>query len=112
MLKPGTDLYLRCPADLHRDCVELMPKETRTFPLVFDERSPACREKRFEFRVGTPLKPEPSWWSTSALRYFDENKPDMREPVISDETLVVRGEIARLEKMLAETDRAGRWKRN
>jgi hypothetical protein len=101
MRKPGTDIYLRCPADLFRDCQEIPSRATVTFYMQFDERSPACREQRYEFRVGTPLKPEPSWWTNSALAQFDERPPDMREPVISDEILVVRSEIAKLEKWLS-----------
>jgi hypothetical protein len=110
LVKPGTDIHLRCPADLFRDCADINRGATVTFHLQFDERSPACRERQFEYRVGTPLKPEPTWWSASALRYIDENPLDMREPPISEETLTVRGEIARLEKMLAETGRAERWR--
>lgn len=101
MRKPGTDIYLRCPADLYRDCQDIPHGATVTFQLQFDDRSPSCREQSYEFRVGTPLKPEPSWWSASALAEFDERPPDMREPVISDEILVVRSEIAKLEKWLS-----------
>jgi hypothetical protein len=110
MRKPGTNIHLRCPSDLFRDCQDIAPSVTVKFFFQFDERSPACDEQHYEFRVGTPLKPEPSWWSASALAQFDERPPDMREPVISDEILVVRSEIARLEKLLAESGRASRWR--
>lgn len=101
MRKPGTDIYLRCPADLYRACQDIARSATLRFHLQLDERSPACRERQYEYRVGSPLKPEPSWWSASALAYFDANPPDMREPEISQEILTVRNEIAQLEKRLA-----------
>ena len=44
--KPGTEVYLRCPADLFRECKDIPSRATVKFYMQFDERSPACRAMR------------------------------------------------------------------
>ncbi len=108
--KPGTDVYERCPHDIGRRCIGIRSGGYADIPLYPDPTTRACAAGLLEYRVGTPLEPEPTWWSRSALDDFDRHPPDPNPARTSLQTLQMRGEIALLEKMLAETDRATRWR--
>lgn len=108
--KPGTDVYERCPYDIGRQCSLIMPGRSAEFGMLADAASPACSARHYEYRIGTPLQPEPSWWSRSALDDFDRHPPDPMAGLTNLPTMQVRGEIAILEDMLAEKDRATRWR--
>jgi hypothetical protein len=110
MRKPGTDVYLRCQFDEHRACRVIASRRTENFTLLSDENLPACASRQFEYRIGTPRNPEPSWWSRSALAAFDQSRPDGREAFMNQSIIGLRGEIASYEKMLAEPERAARWR--
>jgi hypothetical protein len=106
----GVTNYDHCPSDIAVGCREIARRGSRQFVFHRNERSRACIAATFEFRVGTPQKPEPTWWSDSALEEFDR---DVSEPpqYAEFDILHLRGEIAVVEAMLAERDRASRWRR-
>jgi hypothetical protein len=87
-----------------------MPGRSADIGMFPDAASPACRARHFEYRIGSPMQPEPSWWSRSALDDFDRHPPDPMAGLTNLPTMQVRGEIAILEDMLAEKDRATRWR--
>lgn len=102
---------LRCPLDNINACRDILPGATRTIYQRQGETQPACSSSQLEFRVGTPMSPEPSWWSRSALDTFDATRVP-RDVGYRDYPIDrLRGELAILEAALAETDRAARWRR-
>jgi len=108
--KPGTDVYDRCPQDIGRRCSEILPGRSAQVGMFPDTASPACGGGFYEYRIGTPMQPKPSWWSRSALDDFDRHPPDPMAGLTNLPTMRLRGEIAILEDMLAEKDRAKRWR--
>ena len=111
MRHPGSQDYLRCPQDQGGDCVPISPGASATFTFFPHRNNDACRTGHLEYRVGTPLDPEPSWWSLSALADLDIRASDFEPRYAAMNTMELRSEILRLEKILEETDRAERWKR-
>jgi hypothetical protein len=108
--KEGSGIYERCAFDASRECTVIMPGRARDFR-QYPSPSYACAAGLLEFRVGTPLDPEPSWWSRSGIEDYDRNPPDPQATYANLTELHVRGESAILEKIVAETGRAERWKR-
>jgi hypothetical protein len=111
MRHPGSQDYLRCPQDRVGDCVEISRGASALFNVYPHGNNEACRTGQLEYRVGTPLQPEPSWWSLSALADLDVRAVEFEPRYAAMTTLDLRSEILRLETMLEETDRAERWKR-
>ncbi len=111
MRHPGSQDYLRCPQDQEADCVQISRGASALFNVHPNARNEACRTGQLEYRVGTPLDPEPSWWSLSALADLDVRASNFKPRYAAMTTRDLRSEILRLEKMLEETDRAERWKR-
>jgi hypothetical protein len=64
-----------------------------------------------EFRVGTPMDPEPTWWSHSALEDFDAAQPAAPTVASATEKWQLRSDTAELEALLSETSRAAGWSR-
>jgi hypothetical protein len=99
----------RCILD-SETCREIAPGSTQRFQLFRAGNAPDCYHALLEFRVGTPLDPEPTWWSASALEEFDA----LPRPGLPGE-MKQTGEIAatteKLNALLVENDRAARWKR-
>ena len=98
---PGTDRYQRCEFDQKQECSILAPGRTATRELIGAETSDPCGRGILEYRVGTPLQPESSWWSISALQDYDENPPDLNPWIDKLSMQSLRDEIARVEKILA-----------
>ena len=98
----------RCMLD-SETCQVIAPGTEQRFQLFRAGNPPDCYHALLEFRVGTPLDPEPTWWSASALEEFDVTPrpelPGLDQP----------GEFAamteKLNALLAESDRAARWRR-
>jgi hypothetical protein len=111
VLKRGNTVYHRCEKDWNSGCREMAPLKTADFSMPPERNSPACSDGQLEFRIGTPLKPEPSWWSRSAIDDFDRHPPDLKGKFDRMDNFQLRSEIAILEKILAEQDRAARWRR-
>ena len=100
---------VRCVLD-SETCREIEPGATHRFQLFRSGNSPDCFHSALEFRVGTPLDPEPTWWSRTALEEFDataraESPGSSRTPA---EVIAMGDE---LESLLVESDRAARWRR-
>jgi hypothetical protein len=108
---PDSQEYLRCPLDTERDCAVLRRGQSMSFSLLRHAGNDACRGGTVEYRVGTPLKPEPSWWSMSALEDGTERAADFRNRYARMTTIDLINERAKLEKLLTEPDRAARWAR-
>lgn len=108
--KAGTDVYERCAHDIGRQCTGIMPGRSAELGMFPDANSPACGAQQYEYRIGSPLEPEPSWWSRSALEDFDRHPPDPKAGLANLPTMQLRGEIAIVEDQLAEKDRATRWR--
>jgi hypothetical protein len=106
----GAAGYERCPSDNDNTCREIAPGGSRQFAIMRNDQVRACLRSQLEFRVGTPQRPEPSFWSDSALQDFDTAPPKPAAYADLDDTRL-RDEIALLEKLLAERDRASRWRR-
>jgi hypothetical protein len=103
------NVVARCILD-SETCREIAPGDTQRFQLFRAGNPPDCYHALLEFRVGTPLDPEPTWWSASALEEFDV----LPRPELPGE-LKQSGEIAattaKLNALLVDGDRAARWKR-
>lgn len=108
---PGSQDYLRCPQDRAGECVEIQRGGSAHLGVYPHATNEACRHGQLEYRVGTPLQPEPSWWSVSALADLEVSARDFEARYADMSTLDLRSEILRLEKMLEDTGRAERWKR-
>ena len=99
----------RCILD-SETCREIAPGDTQRFQLFRAGNAPDCYHALLEFRVGTPLDPEPTWWSASALEEFDVSpKPEL--PGELKQTGEIAATTAKLNALLVESDRAARWKR-
>jgi hypothetical protein len=100
----------RCPLDAETQCREIGRKASRRILLYENPSVPACAHGQLEFRVGTAASPEPSWWTRTALEDFDPAAvvDDLRYRKYSIDHL--RGEIALFEAMLADRQRATRWR--
>lgn len=100
----------RCRLDATTECVEVSAGAVRDIALPPHDASPGCREAKLEFRVGTPMLPEPSWWSATALEHLDadgsNNKSYWNWPAAR-----MRSEIKLLESMTVDPNRAARWRR-
>jgi hypothetical protein len=101
--------YDRCHLDTDT-CRELLPRASFRFPQYATGNPPACQKSPLEFRVGTPLNPEPSWWSRSALEDFDARPAPEPLRTQSEDLWPLRGNIAELNNLLAESDRVQRWR--
>jgi hypothetical protein len=108
---PDSQEYLRCALDTERDCAIIRRGQSMSFSLLRHAGNDACRRGTVEYRVGTPLKPEPSWWSMSALEDGTERAADFRDRYVRMTTIDLINERAKLEKLLIEPDRAARWAR-
>jgi hypothetical protein len=106
---PGSQAYLRCPLDTERDCTDIRRGQTANFGMLRHAGNDACQRGTLEYRVGTWLKPEPSWWSMSALEDATAQASDFRDRYARMTTIDLINERARLEKLLTESDRARRW---
>jgi len=103
--------WQRCDSDFDQKCRDIGPNGSAKFALHRDDPSPACARGQLEFRVGTPLRPEPSWWSRSALDEFDDHPFAFGDKAGDFSTDQLRGEVAMLHSMIADQDRAARWRR-
>ena len=106
----GDAEYQRCPLDTRRECQELAVGRPTEWVLLRDLDNTACASGWLEFRVGKVLRPEPSWWSRSALVEFDRSAPDPRLSTVQLPEYRLVTEVAELEKILSERDRAARWR--
>jgi hypothetical protein len=102
--------YDRCRLDLET-CRDIEPGALHRFQLFNTGNPAACMAAPLEFRVGTPMHPEPTWWSRSALEDFDAAPPTVATVASATEKRQLRGDIAELEALLSETGRAARWSR-
>ena len=102
--------YDRCRLDLDT-CRELLPHASFRFREYRTGNPPACAKAAIEFRVGTPLQPEPTWWSRSALEAFDARPPAEPLRTQSQELWPLGGNVNALKALLAENERAVRWRR-
>ncbi len=107
--QPGGD-YDRCPADVNQSCHSIAPRAS-ALVLLLPHGEKACQLGMLEYRVGSPLDPEPSWWSASALLDLTPRAADYREKYSRMTTIDLRNEEARLETVLADTARSFRWSR-
>ncbi len=99
----------RCMLD-SENCREIAPGAEQRFQLFRAGNPPDCYHALLEFRVGTPLDPEPTWWSASALEEFDVTpRPQLPGQLSQPGERAAMTE--RLNALLAETDRATRWRR-
>jgi hypothetical protein len=107
----GKGRWLRCPLDVIQECSEILAGTTRHLTLEVNDRVAGCVSTLLEYEVGTFNQPEPSWWSATALENLDapDSSPDRAHTKWSLEQL--RDEITRLERLLAQADRAARWRR-
>jgi hypothetical protein len=110
--QPGSQEYLRCPLDTERECTDIRRGQSATFGLLRHAGNDACQRGALEYRVGTPTKPEPSWWSMSALENGTPRANDFRDRYSRMSTIDLVNERARLEKLMMEPDRAARWARD
>jgi hypothetical protein len=99
-----------CPLDHEARCVELGAGRARVFMLDAADEEPGCANATLEYRVGTPLQAEPSWWTATALDDPDSPELSPAAAQIDWPTARLKSEIALLETALAETDRAARWR--
>ena len=99
----------RCMLD-SETCRQIAPGDTQRFQLFRAGNPPDCYHALLEFRVGTPLDPEPTWWSASALEEFDVSpRPEL--PGELKQTGEIAATTAKLNALLVDGDRAARWKR-
>jgi len=103
--------YERCPSDAAAACTTLARGESMLFSVRPGGANEACRRGLIEYRVGTPLAPEPSWWSVSALGDSFSTAADYHKKYSAMTTIDLVNERARLENILDDTFRAERWKR-
>jgi hypothetical protein len=107
---PGSQQIERCSLDVGTSCRSLY--NARSMPLFPQGQNgtPACNSKHLEYRIGAPFGEGVSWWSRSALEDLDRTPPEPRESYTRLPEMNQLGEIAHREKMLADTDRAARWR--
>jgi len=71
------DGYLRCPLREKsggRECPYLSAHGVQELVMEKRNAESRCADGRLEFRVGEYMHPEPSWWSDTALTWFDRNE--------------------------------------
>jgi hypothetical protein len=99
--------YERCEG-FETACRELAPGAQREFILYYSGSSLACTEGRLAFQIGTPLQPEPSWWTRSELEWLATRPaPGIGAGYSTDH---LRAEAAVLESLAVEAGRAQRWR--
>jgi hypothetical protein len=90
-------------------CSAIEPGATVRLQMFRAGNPPACLEAPFEFRIGSPSDPEPSWWSQPALREAARfGFGAMRDEELDDAQIAA--ETARLNTLLSDTTRAQRWR--
>jgi hypothetical protein len=113
--------FARCPLDAGGTCRSLRAGNPS---LLEPSRSgEACTSGTLEFRIGSYTDPEPSWWSTTALRDFERRTEELaRDAARSSESLGEVGWSLRfgtseleasameLEALLGEPGRGERWR--
>jgi hypothetical protein len=99
---------VRCVLD-SETCRVIAPGGSHRFQLFRSGNSPDCFHSALEYRVGTPLDPEPTWWSRTALEEYDA-APRAESPGASRLPSEIIAMTRKLELQLADTDRARRWR--
>lgn len=98
--------WTRCVLDESTPFLEIVAGGTRKFVL-----EAGCPGSLPEFRVGDAARPEPSWWTSTALDAFDDGGAQIDAGHEHWNATQLKDEIGALEQTLAETDRAARWRR-
>lgn len=104
------DTYYHCESDLKQECVDIKPRATARFELRPDPTAYGCNDSYIEYRIGDPLSGAPSWWSYSAVRSIEQDRPDFRARYDRFSGVEIKAEIERIKEMLAEPERAARWR--
>jgi hypothetical protein len=104
------DNYYHCDRDLRRQCVDIAPGASADFALPPDETAYGCHDSYLEYRIGGALMAGPSWWSYSAARGLERDPPDFRALYGKLSAAEIKAEIERIEALLAEPERAARWR--
>jgi hypothetical protein len=98
----------RCEFD-GGNTVTIGPHDSHRFQMFLSGNSPGCMNASLEFRVGTANDPEPSWWSQTALQDYMPKSPSY-ESALEKSTDTLTAEVAELERRLADSGRAERWR--
>jgi hypothetical protein len=104
------DHYYHCDRDLRLQCVEIAPGASADFTLPPDETAYGCHDSHLEYRIGGALMAGPSWWSHSAVRGLEQDRPDFRAMYQKRSAAEIKVEIDRIEALFAEPERAKRWR--
>ena len=90
---PG-DGYFRCEMKRERDnvaCRTLPPGGSHTYALRSGAEN-ECRNGKLEYRIGKYTDPEPTWWTSTALKRFErsseeiERRSSRRRAIVSGST--------------------------
>lgn len=103
--------YYHCNRDLREQCIDIAPGASVDFALPRDETAYGCDDGYIEYRIGDALRAGPSWWSYSAVRSLERDRPDFRARYQKLSVPEIKTEIQRIEGLLAEPDRAARWRK-
>jgi hypothetical protein len=104
------DLYYHCDRDLRLQCIDIAPGASADFALPPDETTYGCHDSYLEYRIGGALMAGPSWWSYSAVRGLEQDRPDFRAMYRKRSAAQIKVESARIEALIAEPERAKRWR--
>jgi hypothetical protein len=103
--------WIRCSLDVALSCQEIRAGQSRRFVLGEGGHATGCRNSKLEYRIGTPLNPDPTWWSRTALQDYDLRGDGDGRAYVDWTVDHLRAEISILQEMLKEQDRAARWRR-
>jgi hypothetical protein len=104
------DSYYHCKHDLRLQCVAIAPGASVDIALPPDATEYGCHDSQLEYRVGDALSAGPSWWSDSAVRSLEQDRPDFRAKYQKLGVAEVKAEIGRIQALLEEPERAARWR--
>ena len=94
-----------------RHCQVIPAGETRRLKTYLITSPTACAARQVEFRVGSMMDPEPSWWTDTALREFDARPPGTGRFLDNMPVEMLKAERAYLQGLLGAADRDARWRR-
>jgi hypothetical protein len=94
-----------------RHCQVIPAGETRRLKTYLPTTPTACAARQVEFRVGSMLDPEPSWWTDTALQEFDAQPPGTGRFLDNMPIEMLKAERAYLLGLMGTDDRDARWLR-
>jgi hypothetical protein len=94
-----------------RHCQVIPAGETRRLKTYLRTTPTACAARQVEFRVGSMMDPEPSWWTDTALREFDAQPPGTGRFLDNMPIEMLKAERAYLLGLMGSDERDARWRR-